>query len=496
MQGSANSTSDQIAAFDEPNSVRFNKSSFAAYQIAPSTSTISYNLKANCFCKTSNNNKVKVVLPIGLTYSSSVGGTSNADSIVFKNINFTKAFQTDSVALTITATASGCALDSVINDNRDNKTIGGFTNTTITGTNSWKTTNLFSNSPTRSWQASDTDVQTEMSLTSNAFTPTKLSLLSFWHLYDFEGGFDGGIVEYSINNGTNWQSLEGNFLQNGHNTLMSSAGAIPNSNVFSGTTNNQFVNSIANLSKLFGNSVKLRFRMATDVGNSGSGTLDGWVLDDIAVINGCGNFVKFYLYDSTNNLLDSASIPVFITPKILPVKYASFTAKALGKTSLLQWNIVEQINVKNYVIERSFNANNWEAIGDITAQNSTSFEYLFYDKKPFEGLNYYRIKAVDFNGAINYSTIKTVNFKETKNQILIVPNPAKSFINIYVAQSFNASQVNIYDVQGKLILTQAAKTINTGSININTSTLTQGAYLLSISNKEGNVLTEKLMINK
>lgn len=147
VQGSSNSTSDQTVAFDVPMSVTIARPD--VYKVVQSTSSISFNLKATCQCKTPTNNyKIKAILPTGFIYAGSSGGIASGDSVVFKNINFNKTFQTDSVLLSITATAAGCALDSVVNDNRDGKTIGGFTNNTISGTNSWSTTTAYSHSPT------------------------------------------------------------------------------------------------------------------------------------------------------------------------------------------------------------------------------------------------------------------------------------------------------------------------------------------------------------
>ena len=239
--------------------------------------------------------------------------------------------------------------------------------------------------------------------------------------------------------------------------------------------------------------IKLRFRTGTDVGNSGMGILKGWIVDDITVTNGCGAFVKFYVYDSTNNLLDSSSIPVYITPKILPVKYTLFAAKSTGKMSLLQWTVAEQINVKHYAIERSVDGLVWSSLGLVNAINN--FEYAYIDENPNDGVNYYRIKAVDFNGLFNISETRQLSFRSIKAAISIVPNPTKNDTKIYLPKNFDAKSVKIYDVQGKLIF---EKTIEIFSklIRLNTSDFKQGIYLVNVLNKEGEVLSDKLIIAK
>jgi hypothetical protein len=490
-QGASTSTTDQTVAFDVPMAVTFGKQN--AFKTVASTSQTSFNLKATCQCKSPTNNyKIKAIIPAGFAYLSSTGGVKNADSVIFSNINFQKTFQTDSVTLSLTASSTGCALDSVVNDNRDTKTIGGFVNANISGNNGWSTTTQYAYSPTTAWQAADVDVQTEQTLTSNLFTPTGLSLLSFWHLYDFEGGFDGGLIELSTNNGTSWQAISNNFLQNGYNTTLDASAPLANQRAFSGTITS-FQNSIADVTPFKNNLIKLRFRTGTDVGNSGMGTLKGWIVDDITVTNGCGAFVKFYVYDSANNLLDSSSVPVYITPKILPVKYTSFAAKSSGKMSLLKWTIAEQINVKQYEIERSMDGVIWNGIGLVNATNN--FDYSYNDENPNDGINYYRIKAVDFTGSFNVSETRQVSFSSLKGFISIVPNPSKTDTKIYLPKNFNANSILVYDVRGKVIFEKTVELANT-FITLNTSDFKQGIYLVNVLNKDGEVLSDKLIITK
>ncbi len=490
-QGASTSTTDQTPAFDVPMAVTLSKQT--PFKTIQSGATANFDLNATCQCKSPTNGyKVKAIIPSGFNYTSSNGGISNADSVIFSNINFQKAFQTDSLKLVITATAKGCALDSVINDNQDGKTLGSFTNANISGNNSWNVTTQFAYSPTHAWQAKDVDVQSEQTLTSSTFTPTGLSLLSFWHLYDFEGSYDGGLLEISTNNGASWQDVSSSFLQNGYNTTIDASAPLANQKAFSGTINS-FQNSIVNITSLAGSNTKLRFRTGTDVGNGGAGILNGWVVDDIVVTNGCGAFIKFYVYDSARNLLDSSSVPVYVTPKPLPVKFLSFAAKSSGRLSLLNWSIADQINIKEYHIERSIDGRMWENIGKVTDANQAN--YFYNDEHPYEGVNYYRIKAVDFSGIFSFSETRQLNFNNVKTSIAIIPNPSKTETKIYLPKDFKATKLKVFDIQGKLILDKTVDMINT-FITLQTGLFNNGVYLVSILNKEGEILSDKLIISK
>ena len=59
-----------------------------------------------------------------------------------------------------------------------------------------------------------------MYLQSPLLTIGSGDVLSFWHSYDTESGYDGGVVEVSTN-GTTWVDLGGNSTQNGYNGSIS-----------------------------------------------------------------------------------------------------------------------------------------------------------------------------------------------------------------------------------------------------------------------------------
>jgi hypothetical protein len=91
--------------------------------------------------------------------------------------------------------------------------------------------------------------------------------------------------------------------------------------------------------------------MRTDVGNPG--TLEGWFIDDIMQMNGCGGIVKAGLYNSSNVKIDSLAVPVFIKSNGVPTTIlsqplstaacpgtnASFTVSATGGTLTYQWQV-------------------------------------------------------------------------------------------------------------------------------------------------------------
>jgi len=109
-------------------------------------------------------------------------------------------------------------------------------------------------------------------------TAGQVSQLSFWSAWDVEQGYDGGVVEASTDNGTNWTRLTpiggypGTINQGG--TL---CGIAQGSGAFTGTGHFSWSPYQIDLAAYAGQSVKLRWLYRTDGGVTG----EGWFVDDI-----------------------------------------------------------------------------------------------------------------------------------------------------------------------------------------------------------------------
>jgi len=114
------------------------------------------------------------------------------------------------------------------------------------------------------------------SLVETAIGPD--SVLRFWHDYNLESGWDGGVVEVSTD-GTVWDDVGPLFTQNGYNsTLFASTNALSLRPAFTGSSG-AYVESIVDLSSYAGSMVFIRFRLGTDsiIG------APGWYVDDVSI---------------------------------------------------------------------------------------------------------------------------------------------------------------------------------------------------------------------
>ncbi len=100
---------------------------------------------------------------------------------------------------------------------------------------------------------------------------------------------------------------------------------------------------------------------------------------------------------------------------LIPVELGDFTAKKLGEFVKLDWLTFSERNSLRFDIERSSDAKSFSKIGEVKALGSSAVRhnYDFLDKNPLEGVNYYRLRQIDFGGLEQLS--KTISVFFDKN---------------------------------------------------------------------------------
>lgn len=147
------------------------------------------------------------------------------------------------------------------------------------GPAAWTTTMDNANSGELSFFAEDVDVQSDQRLTFVA--PVSLTgnnpALSFWHLYNTEADWDGGVVEISTD-GTTWIDLGIDMIQNGYPGAVNNNPDSPISGrpAFNGRSDG-WIQTVVDLTNYAGDDVLIRFRLACDAAVGG----EGWYVDDI-----------------------------------------------------------------------------------------------------------------------------------------------------------------------------------------------------------------------
>lgn len=165
----------------------------------------------------------------------------------------------------------------------------------------------------------------------------------------------------------------------------------------------------------------------------------------------------------------------FVTTKTsgaLPLQLLSFSGTRQNGISNLDWQTANEENTREFVVERSSNASNWQAAGAVAARGSGSNTYTFQDILSFEGKMYYRLKMMDMDGKYSYSNVIWLSNK-TNGNIAIYPNPTKEYVTIAGAKP--GTKAILTDARGAVIKVIG---VNKPHYKLDLSSLSQGTYFI------------------
>jgi hypothetical protein len=178
------------------------------------------------------------------------------------------------------------------------------------------------------------------------------------------------------------------------------------------------------------------------------------------------------------------------TTSLLPVELLSFEAKKEGTAVKLDWETASELNNDYFDVQRSADGFIFETIGVVEGAGTYDgqLSYEFYDKNPLSGVNYYRIKTVDFDKATDYSKIIALTFNR-ESDINVFPNPVRKgqLLNIVTEEPISA--VKIYNSLGQMLIYEN----NVESQIRFPSDISAGIYTMMIE-LNGNTLYRKLVI--
>jgi uncharacterized repeat protein (TIGR01451 family) len=200
------------------------------------------------------------------------------------------------------------------------------------------------------------------------------------------------------------------------------------------------------------------------------------VLIGDTIKNTAGIYFDYNLPIATNT---EKTIVFLLSP--LPVTLVSFNAALSGSVVNVTWKTSVEDNVKHFEVLRSINGVDFTGIGTVQPGQTN---YMFADKDPFKGYNYYRLKSVDRDGSASYSTIVLVNVKNGADIISsLYPNPATGHATLKLQGTVDGNVlVQVLDQQGRLITTKQFGVQLTGEFKtpLDLGNLSKGSYVLRI----------------
>lgn len=176
----------------------------------------------------------------------------------------------------------------------------------------------------------------------------------------------------------------------------------------------------------------------------------------------------------------------------LPVTLIRFSAWYSEKQVRMEWATANEENSKTFEVQRSGDGKHWEVIGNVAALGESNEEHIYSldDADPQSGQNLYRLKMIDTDLTYAYSKIQSVLVGGKKLAIEIYPNPASSQIQLR-GDASNITSVTLLNAGGQVVYQNP-----TFTENINIESLPAGAYILSVSYRNGQNESLKLAVNK
>lgn len=172
------------------------------------------------------------------------------------------------------------------------------------------------------------------------------------------------------------------------------------------------------------------------------------------------------------------------TTNTLPVKLVSFEVQLVEANQVnIEWTTATEENNDYFEVLHSTNGVDFEVIATLNgAGNSNVMQYYqAMDYNAAEGVNYYQLKQIDYDGKSTLSNIQTVRV-DANNMISLYPNPANigQQINVQFQEILNY-QVEVYDISGRLVLNFSGAD---SQLQFSTESLSKGNYILRLIDGE------------
>lgn len=229
----------------------------------------------------------------------------------------------------------------------------------------------------------------------------------------------------------------------------------------------------------------------------GTITLDGYK-DGSVQLEWNGAIINYYDTNDGNQQKIITNLCYFIAPdQVLPVELTYFTARMMGDRSVkLDWETAVEAQNAGFEIQHSLDGNNWGVLGFVKGKGTTQISqtYQFIHLKAPVGINYYRLKQLDVDGAFEYSNIESIKIEGGVAEFVVYPNPATDLVNILVNEEAGQRTLQLKDQLGRTVATYTMDQF-TNRKALQLGHFTRGVYYLILSLGD-NKYTKKLVLQE
>lgn len=163
----------------------------------------------------------------------------------------------------------------------------------------------------------------------------------------------------------------------------------------------------------------------------------------------------------------------------LPVTLVNYTAVRQGNSAKLAWTTMSESDNDKFDIYKSVNGGEYVKIGEKkgAGNSSTQNDYTFYDRKPANGVNYYKLQQIDRDGKINDAGLRSVSFTLDEMDVKIFPNPTSQVVNVTFGIGIYRT-IELVDLQGKVL--EAKKIAREAQTSFSVANYPAGVYFIKL----------------
>lgn len=191
---------------------------------------------------------------------------------------------------------------------------------------------------------------------------------------------------------------------------------------------------------------------------------------------------------STGGLTNTQSF--CLPPVLLPIELLNFNAYCADNSVIVDWSTISELNNDKFIVEKSSDLITIEEIGEVNGAGNSygMLKYSLKDDRVMNGIFYYRLKQVDFDGTVKYFPWQAVECHANHEQALVFPNPSTDHAYLQLPAYLNEFETSIFitDISGKLIQEFHLPIGYEQLVDLDLNTWSKGSYLISIVTSETN----------
>lgn len=183
----------------------------------------------------------------------------------------------------------------------------------------------------------------------------------------------------------------------------------------------------------------------------------------------------------------------------LPITLVSFNAvwdNNEQSVARVFWSTASELDNDYFQVQRSKDGFNWFNIEKVEGAGTSinTLNYEIFDNRPLNGISYYRLKQVDFDGTESYSNIVALNKDQMNPAIAVYPNPASNIFHMYFSGfETEVVHINILDNSGRVVYQLNPNILNNPGQVVDVRNFQSGVYFIHVTSETENFV-EKIVI--